>query len=92
VTVVIAAWNEQDAIEATLERLADTSYPGRVGQTARLRTLLLWLTQPRRGGSSVTCYTALGPLPPSPRFRPSVVMEPVWRPDRQRGGEDRVGR
>ena len=30
VTVVVAAWNEEEAIEATLERLAATSYPGRV--------------------------------------------------------------
>ncbi len=28
ITVVVAAWNEQDAIEATLERLAETTYPG----------------------------------------------------------------
>jgi len=31
VTVVVAAWNEEEAIEATLERLAAMSYPGRVG-------------------------------------------------------------
>ena len=29
VTVVVAAWNEEEAIEATLERLAATTYPGR---------------------------------------------------------------
>ena len=29
-TVVVAAWNEEQAIEVTLERLAATSYPGRV--------------------------------------------------------------
>ena len=28
ITVVVAAWNEQDAIEATLEKLAETTYPG----------------------------------------------------------------
>jgi biofilm PGA synthesis N-glycosyltransferase PgaC len=31
VTVVVAAWNEEEAIEATLERLAAMSYLGRVG-------------------------------------------------------------
>ena len=31
VTVVVAAWNEEGAIETTLERLAATSYQGRVG-------------------------------------------------------------
>jgi biofilm PGA synthesis N-glycosyltransferase PgaC len=30
VTVVVAAWNEQDAIAKTLERLAQTTYPGHV--------------------------------------------------------------
>jgi glycosyltransferase involved in cell wall biosynthesis len=30
VTVVVAAWNEEDAIEATLERLAATTYPGAI--------------------------------------------------------------
>ena len=29
-TVVVAAWNEEEAIEATLERLAATTYPGRI--------------------------------------------------------------
>lgn len=27
---MVAAWNEEEAIEATLERVAATSYPGRV--------------------------------------------------------------
>ena len=30
VTVVVAAYNEQDAIVATLERIADLAYPGSV--------------------------------------------------------------
>jgi biofilm PGA synthesis N-glycosyltransferase PgaC len=30
VTLVVAAWNEQDAIVATLERIAETTYPGHV--------------------------------------------------------------
>ena len=29
-TVVVAAWNEEEAIETTLERLAETTYPGRM--------------------------------------------------------------
>src|SRR3954453_9376101 len=30
VTVIVAAYNEQDAIEATLDHLAATTYPGRL--------------------------------------------------------------
>ena len=30
VTVIVAAWNEEDVIAATLERLAQTRYPGRI--------------------------------------------------------------
>ena len=30
VTIVIAAWNEEDAIAATLERIAALSYPGAI--------------------------------------------------------------
>ncbi len=29
-TVIVAAWNEQDAIEATLERIAQLSFPGTI--------------------------------------------------------------
>ena len=52
VTVVVAAWNEEEAIEATLERLAATTYPGRRRGRARGQQLHRPHRRARRGGGA----------------------------------------